>query len=175
MHEVLVGLQFESIFSIFTCAGSSCSTRGGKLRHCVKIFWLERKLRMLCIKMFWRVTLFLKFLCGTWEDLACQRCGEVCRALVLGQFGSGGNKGGHSGQCCCGVLRWMVQPGSSLQCLWCCLWISTWMPVSYGFIVPGSRGISVSCSTCLLNYLLFVSDGKGLIHASKERLWDIRE
>lgn len=68
-------------------------TQGGKFTHCVKIFWLQRKLEMLCIKMFWTVTLWDGFICSSNPcvelDLACQRCEEVHRGLVLGQFGSG--------------------------------------------------------------------------------------
>lgn len=152
MHEVLVGLQFESILSRFcTCLEL---TQGGKFRHCVKIFWLQRKCKMLCIKMFWTVTL--------WDGVICSSnpCVEFEKTLpVRGvqRFGSGmiWFRSELTGS------LWMVPlwgaevDGTGRQLCNACDAVSEsvhGMPVSHGFTVPGSRGISVPCLNPVLFY-----------------------
>lgn len=131
-------------------------TQGGKFRHCVKIFWLQRELKMLCIKILdsyplgW-FYLFLKSLCGTREDLACQRCAGVwfwgdlvqiginrvtLGSITVGSWG-GWNSKAQAALCnACGAVSELVHG----------------MPGSYGFSVPGNRGISLSCFNPVLFY-----------------------
>lgn len=113
---------------------------------------------MLCIKMFWMVTLWDGFVCSsnpcvelgkTLPARGVERCAEVWFWDSLVQVGINGvtlggiaveSRGGWYSQA---ALCNLCDAVSELVC---------GMPVSYGFTVPGSRGISVSRFNPILFY-----------------------